>query len=344
MKGRLMKRYLFYLVLTSLCLSLLLTSCNSFDNPPNDIEMPREEEKNKGQTSNELITVLQGFTNEEIIGFYDDDYDRDGTLEAYAVTANRKIPEETRHSNGLSFWFIKKDKSELLLSGDLSVKPVFFEYTDKILVSMDSYVGEKCESSVYFVSKNHAHSYGSFGGKLVRSSQESETFFLYKNETDVILNTADNSLSGESRKPYYLHFDGNFFTEYGGKAMREDQLRALDGADALLTSISEGGYRIDSIYRRENGIINVNVSRNNGNGTVIRENVTLIIIGGTVRLVPVGKNDNPMFLVNNSTLITEIVSNKFSEPAKFSYHGSYKAASLPDIAVYPVEAENKEAQ
>ena len=175
-----------------------------------------------------------------------------------------------------------------------------------------------------------------YSGRLIRDSENKSIFYLVKTEKDADYNMKTSNFEKESSKPYYLFFDGNFFVEYGGVEMREDQLRAINGADEILSAISEGGYIIDTIYSRDNGVVNINLSKDNGNGIIGRENVTLFLDGEAALLVPTGSYENPLAKINDIELVREIISEKFASAEKFSYSGSYIAAAIPDIAKSPI--------
>lgn len=321
---------------------LCLASCTQVPNEPpaeneNEIVTDSPEE---GITVAGVNRILGAETEDKVLGVYVDDYNGDGISEAYALTASSESDEEEPYIAEASLWFIKKDSAECLATGNLGKQPSVFDFADKKLLSTYVYSDKGISTSVYFVSGNHAYSYGSYGGRLIRDSESKEKFYLVKTERDADYNMKSSEFDKESSKPYYLFFDGNFFVEYGGREMREDQLRAINGADEILTAISEGGYIIDTIYCRDNGVINVNLSKDNGSGIIGRENVTLFLDEATVRLVPTGASDSPFARINDIEVVREIISEKFAVPEKFSYSGTYLAAAIPDIAEYPMNARH----
>lgn len=266
-----------------------------------------------------ISALVQTKTANPVIGLFADDFDLDGKYEAYVLTCSELIPEGTLHSGGMSLWFVKNDKvTELIPESNLTITPEIWKFSDKKLFSIDAYVGTNVSTSVFFVSGNSAYSYGDFEGKLIRASADSNDFYL----------------TGRGR-PYYLYFDGNFFCEYAGVELRVDQLRALSGADEILSAISDGGYIIDDILFRNNGIININISSNKAGEALYRENVTLLYSDDTVHLVPRGEDNNPFINLENKEAAKQIINDDFANAEAFSYGGSYSAASLEHIAVYP---------
>ncbi len=68
--------------------------------------------------------------------------------------------------------------------------------------------------------------------------------------------------TGHTWKPYYFYFDeaSEEFKEYVGETISESELTEICGFD-LAKEIRDSGYTVDSIYKRENGIVNVNYSK-----------------------------------------------------------------------------------
>ncbi len=327
-------------IIIMLSAMLCLASCTQVPKEP-PVEPEKEivtDSPEEGITVAKINRILAAETEDKVLEVYVDDYNGDGVSEAYALTSSAEIDAEQPYITEASLWFIKKDSAERLAAGNLGKQPSIFDFADKKLLSTYLYSDKGISTSVYFVSGNHAYSYGSYGGRLIRDSEKKDVFYLVKTERDADYNMKSSEFEKDSSKPYYLYFDGNFFIEYGGKEMREDQLRAISGADEILTAISEGGYIIDTVYHRDNGVVNVNLSKDNGNGIIGRENVTLFLGEGTVRLVPTGASDSPFARINDVEVVREIISEKFAVPEKFSYSGTYLAAAIPDIAEYPMNA------
>lgn len=328
-----MKKYL--LIILSAVLVFCFASCNGNDGHPsgNDplTDIPEDSADSVFSTAT-VSRILESVTEEDAVEIFVDDFNSDGEPEAYAVTSSNHLEDGSEYYTDASLWFVKSENAEKLVSGNICPAPSIYDFPDKKLFKIDIYADSEILSNVFFVSGNHAYSYGSFEGRLFRDNDSPSVLYIAKTEQDADYNMTTSEFEATSVKPYYLYFDGNFFCEYGGTELREDQLRAISGADEILTAISEGGYVIDTIYRRDNGIININLSKDKGNGIVGRENVTLFHGEETVRLVPAGNLNDPLARVNDVEAVREILSEKFASPDKFSYSGSYLAAAIPDIA------------
>ncbi len=68
--------------------------------------------------------------------------------------------------------------------------------------------------------------------------------------------------TGHTWKPYYFYYDeaSEEFKEYVGQEITESELAEICGFD-LAKEIRDSGYTVDAIYKRDNGIINVNYSK-----------------------------------------------------------------------------------
>ncbi len=349
--------------ITTLALSVLLlfslVSCFEVFNTTEDeniydlhegteISELSEEEKEKSvddiiaETANTLGSVVN---NEIVVSVFADDFDGDGVSEAYAMTSVYPVPEGATSAN-VSLWFVKKDFAEKLHDAkNLVLKPKIWDFGDKKLFCTVGNNDGKIISTVYFVAENAAYSYAPFDGELYREGDDGINFYLAKKDFDKNLNVVSQQSYGETTKSYYLYFDGNFFCEYGGSEVRDDQLRTINGADTILSALTKGGYTIDEIYYRErktvdgtknerNGIFNINISKMNLDGSMAQENVTLIYDGNEVRLVPIADVTNPFAFIENENLAQSIISGSFSNPSQFSFGGKYVSTVCEDIAEY----------
>ena len=143
-------------------------------------------------------------------------------------------------------------------------------------------------------------------------------------EIELICSTFDASysageLAGHTWKPYYFYLDEVRFKEYGGIKISIDELCAVRGAEESLAEIYNeliSYYKIvqtREIYYRGNGIVNINY-----------------------RCMDSDSEDD--YTNCNATL--RYTDGKFSVvDSEFGLHnlGSYDAALVPAIAVYPTE-------
>lgn len=334
-----MKRFF---ALALVCLLLILNLCSCENDFISELFGESADSEQAGGTSDGVVDkvapesaeferVLSSFTSDIILGVYPGDYNHDRSYEAYALTSKNEIGEDVLFADGISVWFIKDEKAVLLLEGNYCIRPKIWDFSDKTLFCFDRSEGNRIYSNVFFTAGSAAYSYGEFAARLESKNTVSNDFYAFVTAKDSIYKAASGSYQGESVKVYYLYFDGNFFCEYGGTVMTEGELLALDGAKEMLDAIYAGGYSLGDIYRRGNGIININISKDGAGGSVILDNVTLAQKDGGVSLLTLGSSGLALLRENAQA----VIDNKFSVREEFSFGGLYSAAAFPDIAVYP---------
>lgn len=68
-------------------------------------------------------------------------------------------------------------------------------------------------------------------------------------------------MMGHTWKEYYFYFNGKSFREYGGIAIDVNDLLRIPDCKQIVDGIYRNKYIIDSIYYRQNGVININISK-----------------------------------------------------------------------------------
>ena len=119
---------------------------------------------------------------------------------------------------------------------------------------------------------------------------------------------------GHTYKIYFLYWAGDDFVEYGGISLTREQLLQVNGAQAVLDTITNAGYTIDEIYYRANNIINVNYHNGNKQNDYCYYHVTLVYKNNTV-ITPEGFSEDTL--------------------DNFYWSGIYVATYFPEIATYP---------
>lgn len=129
---------------------------------------------------------------------------------------------------------------------------------------------------------------------------------------------------GHTYKLYYLYWANDGLKEYGGLKITTQQLLKVNGAQAIIDTITKSDHTIDDIYYRANNIININYhSGDKQNGDF--GNVTLVYKNNTV--IPQLVYADP-----GSSKTEDFNENNLSD---FSNDGIYQAAHFPTIAMYP---------
>ena len=136
--------------------------------------------------------------------------------------------------------------------------------------------------------------------------------------------------SGHTWKHYYMYWNGNGFTEYGGLRITEAQLRAVEGASRWLDEIIASGGVIGDIFYRENGIVNINYITSGGwtDGTVNNKNATLRISGGIAELVY--SEEETLDGSDDGGVYAASVLGNASFPDAFPYTPAQTVSDLPE--------------
>ena len=133
--------------------------------------------------------------------------------------------------------------------------------------------------------------------------------------------------SGHTRKTYYMYWNGDGFTEYGGMRISEEQLRAVEGASPWLDAALAAGGELGEIYYRENGIVNVNYTLPDGREN---KNLTLRITDGVARLDY--WQEETLEDSDQGGVYFASVLDEASFPSSFPYGGETEATSASGAA------------
>ncbi|MCI8430548.1 MAG: tetratricopeptide repeat protein [Lachnospiraceae bacterium] len=265
----------------------------------------------EGISEENLRNIFTEYTGGDPVLFYCDDYDGNGTYEAFALSGSVDNEYEDVYEGNL--YFVDQQGIQELLEWDAYVQgteSIMNFGTEKYFV-----IGK------YFATGNLSYIWGvkdktvfqpelSGKGMSVRQTGENTLTVIcdtYDGEYD---ETGDMYL-GHTWKPYYLYWDGDF-KEYGGISITEEQLMACRGGQDILDQIHALGGEITDIFWRQNGIININY-----NIGPKRENATLLREGDRVRLQ------------------RAYGEGEIEDIRDSSFEGSYVEAFIPTIATYP---------
>lgn len=253
-------------------------------------------------TKNSLQKKIEKRTG-NIRNTYYDDFDGDGTKELFAVIGNEEGSNE--------IWF----------AGESGIKKVYSEgasvYTwspgickvsskQKIIVFETGAFGSISSSLCFYVKNGKAKKVTKAGEGLTQAS--GKNFLIFPSAYDAIKEDGSSSMIGHTCKAYYLKWNGSKFVEYKGKVISQKKLKTYKGASSYLNKIKKLGYKVGKIYYRQNGIININLTKRISSQTY-NENVTLKV-----------KKNKVTLMVNYSS------GNNIVE--KSSYNGIYQEKGL----------------
>lgn len=226
----------------------------------------------------ELVDVIVSITRVDItqISYTAfDDYDGDGAYEGFAFVGAGQ-PDDMGWVDGTVYYVTKKSCDEIFkgtLYYDEPSKNVF-QIIDagsrRFTTFEESYV-TSLVTHVYYVEKKKPveSKISRLGDMYVGKTLADVTVTLSAYDCSLTL-TKDpdypEEWTGHSWKPYYFYYDpaSKDFREYGCKTITEEELKKLVGFD-LAAEIKAEGNKVDKIFKRNNGIINVNYSKTTTN-------------------------------------------------------------------------------
>lgn len=227
-------------------------------------------------SKNELIDIVKSQTTDKVKEVYYTDYDYDGTKEAFIIT---------EYSQDLqTLWFVsekqvKKIAHENICTGERrGVCKV--SSTQKLFVAEGSCGGSGSWSYCLYVKLGKVCFVKRTGEGLVQIS--GRKFSISPSAFDA--NCCNGDWTGHTWKIYYLRWTGTKFVHYKAKQISISELKKYDDADLVLNKIKKAGYSVTTIFKRENGIININVCKKNKYSTDYN-NVNLRVNGNKLKLL-----------------------------------------------------------
>lgn len=268
----------------------------------------------------EKVTV-NGLSFEDIIAVYSDDFDSDGSKEAFIFTGNYTT-DILVSSFSAELWFYNGSECEKISDEKTYLFNAQIQYfgETEILILTEHYTSSNI-TRFWGVENGIPYelNISGMGGDYELESlgvSYSESAIKNKLVPDVTFSLIDSQYDsaeaggitcGHTYKKYYFFWSSveKEFREYGGAVISESQLLKCDGAYDIVDRIENSGGVIGDIYYRDCGIININYSK------VMNSSKDVNYYCITLRL-----NGNKIHFVSNGD-------------------GSFNDAMIKDIAVYP---------
>lgn len=256
---------------------------------------------NLPQEDSALLTALQEASGEEVFLFDCADYDKDGSREAFAFTGTRQDGYLKGH-----IWFAGAKgtqqltpRTQTLDSQTVGEQPEYLQEHSAVLKTADGLcywyteTGGASSTLSYLWGVRDGSPYETIlsGKGMELSKDNDDNFFLNQCSFD-----GGTDGTGHTYKPCYFYYADGAFHEYGSRPLTEEEFLALKGASDCIAPFREENYWIRKISLRGNGLIQINMTDNSLNKTVI----CVMKDGG---LVTVSENDG-----FSGTLIGEIIS------------------------------------
>lgn len=263
------------------------------------------------------LEYLQSNIEGNIVFHYYDDYDGDGDCEMFALVGEIVDDGFYEEDNICGkIWFVDQNGIMEVESEEVEYwsSPRAFAVDNKSFVAFEK----------YYTTGSLTYLWGVINGKPYQPNISGKGNGLYLNEFNEIEITDseydsvfDKSMGfslGHTWKKYYFYFDGNSFREYGGISIKVEDLLRISDVDLIVNEIYNNSYRIDSIYYRNNGIININISKEDDN-QIIYYNITLRSNGEIWEFVMSEFGEN----YGEGIYLKELIPSSASYPDKYPY-------------------------
>lgn len=208
-------------------------------------------EVNKDEVSEEsLKSMLSEKVELPVLSFIYDDFDNNGVFEAVAFCG------EYYDEDGSFFgtlYFVSQDGVQVISEED--------DYWDSGRV-YDFDNAKIIAITQYFTTGGLTYFYQVNGDEVIEIKGSGYGNGLYQDEQGRMYMTDSQydacvDGTGHTWNIYYFYWDDGL-KEYGGTQISVDEFLAYEGSNEIIKRIEEDGYEITSIYKRKNGIMNVN--------------------------------------------------------------------------------------
>lgn len=231
----------------------------------------------------EFLTTLEMEYGYVVVKSEYDDFDNDGEYEMFAFVATPEYMELYDSLYGkVVFLNSAMQLSELSMDfyiwDDTSIRTVTLK--NRLLFVADEAFVSETASKVYAVYEKEPYCLLSGMGYFAEADGQ---LLLNVSDYDMVVEYDGLSL-GHTWKNYYLYYDeeNRCFQEYVAQEISEDEYLKWQGADTILSDIESEypGAELEFLLR-ENGVVHVNISYDQG-GYITQKNITSTIVEGTL--------------------------------------------------------------
>lgn len=198
----------------------------------------------------DLLTMFEAVSNEEMVSFLYDDYNKDSVHEAFVLT---------KKEDDYTIWYMSSGGCEIVLQ---EIKEVDENQTDLLTFWTKDYVLIQYVEDGYPATKVYSVDNAD---RVIEPSISGSGYLIQNDKGEIEMRIYDRS-AGEKKEDayctYYLHYlmDGGF-REYGAIPISREQFLEFFGAGELLEEIEklyEGRLMETSFLYRSNHYIHIN--------------------------------------------------------------------------------------
>jgi len=204
----------------------------------------------------ELFLSQSGIDEEDILTFVADDYDRNGSYEAFTLVGAVSEYDDAKEGE---IWFVDENQCLMVIP-----QKVYWSADGKLDFERRAYAF----FNEYYATGALSHVWTVKEGKPVEdeisckgevSQKVENNDFQITDSTYDMMRDSDGNMLGHTWKPYYFYYDeeGDCIHEYAGTEITANEAAELAGKDLVGEAVPQGAVP-DSIIKRENGIIHIN--------------------------------------------------------------------------------------
>lgn len=213
-------------------------------------------------SESKYLEYLQSNVEGDILFYHYNDYDGDGTCEMFALIEDAMTTPDWVEGIYGKIWFVNEEGVMEVESNEIEywTSPYKFSVKNNVFIAFEK----------AYTTGSQTFIWGVRNGKPYQPNISGKVHGLKINEYDeieVIHSTYDieyykelDVTAGHTWKKYYFYFDGNTFREYGGINVDVEDIMKIPEIKKIIDEIYDNSYKIDSIYYRDNQIININIS------------------------------------------------------------------------------------
>ena len=260
---------------------------------------------------------LEAVCSDTIVDFAYEDFDADGTYEAFATTAG-DLSSAVEGYIKVDIWFVtdsgaKKIYANLYASVADHDKPgvmKVLENNDNKFIVVSAYSPAHDNAHIWYVKNGNAVYDSNASGKGIGGIKCNDEYHWI--EGSCLADDYSITDREYTEKIYYFYFDDGL-KEYGGIQINKNDIYQINGETKIIDWLAKTGGRIQSIFARENGIININYRLDIDD---TNNNLTLLYCNGGLKIIEY---------------------NIWGENAieRSDQKGIYAAAMVPAVATFP---------
>ena len=248
----------------------------SFTMPDHDVVLKvgeREISATETISLRDRLISSSGYEDSEIISFFSDDYDGDGSEEAFALIGEASDGVAGEIIVDGEIWFVTGSTCRMLCHSvgmGIQSDAHYMTVGDTEYILFDDEFMSESYTRAYYVKDSEAYEFELSGiGSIWGDENEPDRFTITDSTYDGMYDAEMGFMVGHTWKKYYFYYDseaGQIY-EYGGTAIDAATAEYLCGRDLIADLVPEGD-TVDSVFIRGNGLLVINYEHADEDGSI----------------------------------------------------------------------------